>query len=398
MRLPSLGLGCIVAVLFATTPALAGGNTSQPYEMARSLQLLQDGIAHGNRAMLTAQQKLLDIMTDRFLQADPAVWKDGRNFYALIVHTLSGGDPKALRGVLDLKVLAEADLPLAKGTLAYAEGRNGEAASLLMAIDIQTLPPSVAGYVALTQAALSLEQDPKKAQHLLSLARLMMPGTLIEEGAIRRQITSVAKDGDVESFEHLARNELTRFTFSVYGSAFRAQLAEAVIDLDYGGKLGRLDRLETMLQSIEPSIKEQLYLTIARRALVRGKITIAQFAADNALRAVAGEESENVQARLYAATAGLVTDDFESAHEMLKSIDPQELGDDDRELLNNALALAEKMRAKPQAPAIELDASREQRGIMMRPSAEDLEPIKELLERAGKSIEQADQLLKSSGT
>jgi chemotaxis protein MotC len=366
--------------------------------MARSLQLLQDGIAHGNRAMLTAQQKLLDIMTDRFLQADPAVWKDGRNFYALIVHTLSGGDPKALRGVLDLKVLAEADLPLAKGTLAYAEGRNGEAASLLMAIDIQTLPPSVAGYVALTQAALSLEQDPKKAQHLLSLARLMMPGTLIEEGAIRRQITSVAKDGDVESFEHLARNELTRFTFSVYGSAFRAQLAEAVIDLDYGGKLGRLDRLETMLQSIEPSIKEQLYLTIARRALVRGKITIAQFAADNALRAVAGEESENVQARLYAATAGLVTDDFESAHEMLKSIDPQELGEDDRELLNNALALAEKMRAKPQAPAIELDASREQRGIVMRPSAEDLEPIKELLERAGKSIEQADQLLKSSGT
>lgn len=386
------------ALLLAARPVHAEERVIQPYEMARSLQLLQDGIAHGNRAMLTAQQKLLDVMTGHFLAADASVWKDQRNFHALIVHTLSGGDPKALRRVIDLGLVAEADKALATGTLAYAEGRNRDAAEHLMAIDVRDLPPSVAGYVALTQAALSLEQDPKKAQRLLSLARLMMPGTLIEEGALRRQITSVAKDGDVESFEHLARNELTRFTFSVYGSAFRSQLAEAVVDLDYGGKLGRLDRLEAMLQAIEPSIKEQLYLTIARRALTRGRITVAQFAADHALRAVeGGGEAENVQARLYAATAALVTDDFESARDALKSIDPKELGDDDRLLLENALALAEKMHAMP-AVVDTHDPSRAQRGIILRPSPEDLEPIKGLLDRAGKAIERTDQFLKSSGT
>jgi chemotaxis protein MotC len=385
------------AIAIAIVPVHGEERVLQPYEMARSLQLLQDGIAHGNRAMLAAQQKLLDFMADRFLAADPKIWKDQRNFYALIVHTLSGGDPKVLRSVLALNVVAEADQPLAKGTLAYAEGRNREAAELLMPIDARTMPPSVTGYIALTQAALSLEQDPKKAQQLLSLARLMMPGTLIEEGALRRQITSVAKDGDVESFEHLARNELTRFTFSVYGSAFRSQLAEAVVDLDYGGRLGRLDRLEAMLQAIEPSVKEQLYLTIARRALVRGKITIAQFAADNALRAIEGEETENLQAQLYAATAALVTDDFEGARETLKSIDRKELGDDDRELLDNALALAERMRAMP-APAGKADPPREQRGIVMRPSPEDLEPIKDILERAEKAIQRTDQFLKSDGT
>jgi chemotaxis protein MotC len=326
-----------------------------------------------------------------------SVWKDQRNFYALIIHTLSGGDPKVLRSVIEHNAIAEADRPLAKGALAYAEGRNSDAAKLLLPIDARTLPPSVTGYVALTQAALTLQQDPKQAQRLLSLARLMMPGTLIEEGALRRQITAVAKDGDVEAFELLARNELTRFTFSVYGTTFRNQLADAVVDLDYGGRLGRLDRLEEMLQAIEPSVKEQLYLTIARRALVRGKITIAQFAADNALRAIAGEETENLQAQLYAATAGLVTDDFEAAHEILKSIDPAELGADDRELLSNALALAERMRAAP-APVGQPDASREQRGIVMRPSAEDLAPIKGLLERAEQAIERADQFLKSNDT
>lgn len=397
MSLPRISFGAAMVSLMLAAPIHAA-EPAQPFEMARSLQLLQDGIAHGNRAMLTAQQKLLDFMTDHFLQADPAVWKDKRNFNALIVHTLSGGDPKALRSVIALNVIAQEDEPLAKGALAYAEGRNLEAAERLMLIDIRTLPPSVAGYVALTQAALLLEQNPKKAQHLLSLARLMMPGTLIEEGALRRQITSVAKDGDVESFEHLARNELTRFTFSVYGSAFRAQLAEAVVNLDYGGKLGRLDRLEAMLQSIEPSIKEQLYLTIARRALVQGKITIAQFAADQALRAVQGEVAENIQARLYAATAALVTDDFASAHEILKAIDPRDLGDDDRQLLRNALALAEKIHAMPGPPGDTDDASREQRGIATRPSPEDLEPIKGLLERAEKAIQRTDEFLKSSGT
>jgi chemotaxis protein MotC len=393
-----LRVGAVSAVLLLGASPLHGEEkATQPYEMARSLQLLQDGIAHGNRAMLAAQQKLLDFMSDKFLAADPAVWKDRRNFYALIVHTLSGGDPKVLRSMIDRGFVAKEDEPLARGSLAYAEGRNKEAATLLMPIDVRTLPPSVTGYLALTQAALTLEQDPKQAQRLLSLARLMMPGTLIEEGALRRQITSVAKDGDIESFEHLARNELTRFTFSVYGSAFRNQLAEAVVDLDYGGRLGRLDRLEEMLHTIEPSIKEQLYLTIARRALVRGKITIAQFAAGNALRAVEGEETENVQAQLYAATAALVTDDFESARETLKSIDPKQLGDDDKKLLDNALALAGKMREVPK-PADQPDALREQRGIFSRPSSEDLEPIRGILDRAEKALERTDQFLKDNDT
>ena len=153
-------------------PLAAEERQPQPYEMARSLQMLQEDIAHGNRAMLAAQQTLLTAMTARFLAVDAEAWKEPKNVAAVIVHALSGGDPQALRTLLEKNSSARPSCRWRKGTLAYAEGRIPEAAELLATIDARTLLPSVGGYVALTQASLAMEKDPKKSQKMLDTARL----------------------------------------------------------------------------------------------------------------------------------------------------------------------------------------------------------------------------------
>ena len=55
------------------------------------------------------------------------------------------------------------DDKLVQGVLAYGEGRNAEAADLLIRIDARSLDPSIAGHLALVQAELIAKKDAGKA-------------------------------------------------------------------------------------------------------------------------------------------------------------------------------------------------------------------------------------------
>lgn len=335
----------VVTVLAWSQPAQSG---EQPYQLARALQFLQENITLGSRASQEAQQKLLVQMTEQYLAADRDVWRDPKNFSAAIIHALSGGDPAVLKALIARGLIAQADLPLAQGTLAYAEGRSTEAADLLGTIDASKLTPALGGYVALTQSALIADKDPKKTGQLLDLARLLMPGTLVEEASLRREITAVVRDGDIEKFERLSRQQITRYSRSLYSSGFRQQFAEALIKLDYGAGSARLPMIADMLTALPPQDQRELYLIIAHRSVTAGKMAIARFAADHAATLTAGAGADEARAQLYAAAALIVTDDFDAALKQLKAIDANNLTGDDAELLTSALAIATRLRQWPQ--------------------------------------------------
>src|SRR5690606_5539628 len=65
-------------------PAAADG--LQPYQMIRSLQLLQDGIADGDHADLPMQTRLLAIIDKRLKETAPEDFDDPRNLRALLVY------------------------------------------------------------------------------------------------------------------------------------------------------------------------------------------------------------------------------------------------------------------------------------------------------------------------
>ena len=381
----------VVATLALAAPVSAAG--SQPFELVRALQFMQENIALGSRASQEAQQKLLQRMTDEYMSAQPEVWQDRKNFSAAIIHALSGGDPVVLRTLIANAVVAADDLPLARGALAYAEGRSAEAADLLRPIDAAALEPSLAGYVALTQSTLTIDKDPKRAGHLLDLARLVMPGTLVEEASLRREVTAVVQDGDIEKFERLARQQLTRFSRSLFATQFRHQFAEALIRLDYGAGSARLPVIADILAGMAPSDQRDLYLIIAQRALTAGKTVIARFAADRAATLATGTDADEVRAQLYAAAALIVTDDFDEALKQLKAIDPRSLNAEDAKLLESALVVATRLRQWPQPPAF--PPRMPEHLTAHEPNHDkDAEAIAALTERVAAAIARTDEFLK----
>ena len=155
-------------------------------------------------------------------------WKDPRNARAAVVFVLSGGSARVLQKLMRSGASADINEKLIKGALAYGEGRHDEAAELLAGIDARALDPGMAGHVAYVQGELAARKEPAKALVHLDEARLLSPGTIVEEAALRRQIALLAAAGSADRYEALATQYLRRFPNSVYAGGFRQQFALAI--------------------------------------------------------------------------------------------------------------------------------------------------------------------------
>ncbi|AWB19640.1 chemotaxis protein MotC [Methylobacterium currus] len=324
-----------------------------PVELVRTLQLLQDRIARGSTQAHLAQRQLLGHIEQRLLALEPEAWAAPENVRAAVTFALGGGGPTLLRRLRETGKVPEDLSALVQGALAYLEGRERDARTLLGRYDPRTQAPGLAGQLALTQAAVTVREAPRKAIELLDLARLLAPGTLVEEGALRREIFIHAQGGDATRFEALSIQYLRRFRRSVYAGNFRQRFATALTRLDFDSDRARVDRLERMLDEIEPGERRDLYLLVARAGLEQGRRETATFAAERAL-SLAGPDSEAAaRARLYRAAALIVVDGrYEEGLESLRAVDRAGLDPSDRSLLDAALSTAGQIRGgAPPAPA-----------------------------------------------
>jgi chemotaxis protein MotC len=275
----------------------------EPFELVRTLQTLQDQIAQGSTKALLEQRNLRARIDQQFAAAKPQVWQDKRNAAAAVVYVLSGGTPNILRQFATLDPKPAIDARLAAGVLAYVEGKEVEANDLLGKIDVFDLPASMSGAVALAQSALAVRADPAKAVKLLDVARLLAPGTLVEEAALRREIFVADQMKDTDRVETLGRQYLERFRHSVYAGNFRNRFAAAVSHMDLEKNPDRARRLDDMLAAVEPAARGQLYLTFALAAVVKGNALAAVTAAERAVGLSAPGSLEEARARLYRAAA-----------------------------------------------------------------------------------------------
>ena len=95
--------------------------------MVRSLQLVQDRIAAGDHAALPMQRKLLEMVDERFRDANSHDFVDERNYQAMLVYAMSGGNPATIDLLAKLH-LDETDRALGTGILGYLRGdRRGRA-------------------------------------------------------------------------------------------------------------------------------------------------------------------------------------------------------------------------------------------------------------------------------
>jgi chemotaxis protein MotC len=363
----------------------------QPYQLVRTLERLQDRIAEGNTQAHGSQRAFIAEIAEKMLAASDETWAIPKNTRSAISYVLSGGDPRVLNKLLTMKSLPEISPALIKGVLAYSEGREAEALKTLGDIDHRTFDSRTGGHLALAKAMVAAKDDTARALGYLDDARLLCPGTLVEEAALRREVLLLAKAQDYARFEMLSFQYLRRFPKSVYAKSFSRSFAIAIASGSFGAELQFMNQLERRLDELPDDTRKQLYMTLAEEGVIRGRVELTRLAADRIAYLMKAGSREATRLQLYKAASLVVTSEYEFAVATLRNIDRTKLDSSDVQLLDGALALASQMRAPPQiaGPITEppplSSAAQVKHGAVAEKS--------EVLDRAHQALSQADALL-----
>lgn len=325
-----------IAAVLALVPATGQPADPAPWQMVRALEALLNQTARpGLDTRREAEAERVRI-AEAFERADPGVWSDPRNARAALVYVLAGGSPRILVTFGTLDPPPPVDPKLVTGTIAHVSGRSGVARELFAATDYDALPTTLAAHVALAQATLVMADDPEGAQRNLALARTLMPGTLIAEGAARREIRALARLEDRDRFISLVHRYFRTWSQSIYAPEIRNDLAVLWFQINAPDLRKITDRLGTLAGGLPEPMTAALYTEVSRRSLVAGELTLAADVAR--LAAEAGDDPvQQARATIYGVSADLKRPDFGAVMESIEAIDPAGLDRTDQAIRMAAL-------------------------------------------------------------
>ena len=351
MRGPALLCGVIGLALSAMAlpcPSHAA-ETLEPYQLVRSLQLVQDRIASGDHAALPMQAKLLEMVDARLRTASPDTFKEPKNFRALLVYGMSGGNPVTVEAATSRIELDAQNSAIAKGIVDYLNGRPAAAIEALTPIDPMQLSPDLGAFLALVKGSLLAAEKPAEALALLDQARLLSPGTLVEEAALRRSVAIDATQGDAARFALASTQYVERYLYSPYASQFADAFVSGVIAMHEAISQDKLIDITSMMDAEREKV---IYLRIARRAAIDGFNDLSTFASAKAEEGRNGENNDDdPRALLYASLSTVTSATVEDVRAKLKTIDRSRLSEGDQSLLDAARAVVSEMVAVPAPPA-----------------------------------------------
>ena len=316
-----------------------------PYEAVRTLQKLQDLIATGDPVAQAAYAKAMQRTARAFAVAKLSTWGDKRNARALVTFLFSGGSAAAINAAIPHNALVSDLETLYTGALAYGLGQDDKARTILMPIEAKTLPTGLGGHLALVQSTLIANTDQAKALAYLDLARLLEPGTLVEEAALRKEMLLIGAGGDLAKFSMLARRYMSGFAHSVYADNFRQLFARTAMQIGGESRADAIGRLATLTEGLSRDEKRRLYLAIAREAVVNGRLDFAATISEQAGRLSQHSEADEARAMVYFGAATIVGARYEVGMKALASASPVRLDTRDRALRDSALAVGAMIRA-----------------------------------------------------
>ncbi|TPJ53325.1 MULTISPECIES: chemotaxis protein MotC [unclassified Mesorhizobium] len=333
-------------LLLAGQPTAALAQDSlQPYQLVRSLQLIQDRIAVGDHAALPMQSKLLEMIDTRLREADKNDFRDPKNFRALLVYGMSGGNPVTVEAAVSRATADARDLALARGVIDYLNGRPGEAIEALKPVDPMAQPSDLGAFLALVKGSLLASDQPAAALVLLDEAKLLGPGTLVEEAALRRSVGIAVAQRDAARFALASTQYVERYLYSPYASQFADSFVSGVIELHMSISQDKLADITSMM---DPEREKVIYLRIARRAAIDGLNELSAFASARAEQGRDGNTNQgDPRALLYSSLSTVTSGTIEEVRAKLSKIDRSRLSDGDRALLDAAEAIAGEVVAPP---------------------------------------------------
>lgn len=343
----SLAAGLALVPLAGGTGAIAAELDMAPYRLVRSLQRIQDQIADGDKAAIGMQLEMTKYVDQSFRQLDSNAFADPRTAKALIEYSMLGGNPETLEAhISDLGDEDSALSELGYAVLAYQKGASTDALERLKTVDPVRMGGIFGASLALVRGLMT-ESD-REAADDFDVARLLAPGTLIEEAALRRLMSIHRRDRNSEAFLRVTSRYARRFVASPYALQFAQEFAAGVAAL--ADLLNPEDVVE-ILDFMPKPYRESLTLRLMHVATIEGRFDIVSHIAPLAPTEASGggteeeapaELSENaVRQQFYSLIADITSGNVHEVAEELRKIDPDALTEGDRNLLRAVLAIAD---------------------------------------------------------
>ncbi|WP_421578755.1 chemotaxis protein MotC [Shinella sp. M31] len=333
----------------------------EPYKMIRSLQYVQDTVVLGDHSAMEMQRFLLTTIDDRLRTAEPSVFDDPRNVDAALVYAMSGGNPETLELLIKKDVDGHFDSRLTDALRAYLSGRGTQSVKSLAEIFPEYKRSRVGPYLALVSANSVIRKDPALALTYFDWARLVAPGTIVEEAALRRSIFITSEAGWTDKSMVYANRYARRYLRSPYASQFADLFVKLAVD--HFDELKEEDILE-VLSFMDVPRQREVYLRMARLAAITGKNKLATLAATRAqMLSDDGESVPKVLADLYSGLASVPSGDVATAMEAIAAIPDDKLSPKDRALKAAAKAVAEEVLRAPETAAVEESVPQKQAAL-----------------------------------
>lgn len=327
----------------------AGGDSDNlpPYLMLRSLQFVQDSVVRGDHSAADMQRFLLTRIDKRLRTAVSSDFEDPRNVDAALIYTMSGGNPATLDYLVARDVDGHFDNRVSDMLRKYLSGKGVLVASSLGEMVPLYQNGRVGPYIALVAGNVTLVKDPAAALKFFDIARLVAPGTIVEEAALRRSFQIAMDTGQNGRAMAYANRYARRFLYSPYASQFADLLVQLVVD--HFSELDKNDILAT-LATMDPDRQREVYLRIARRATINGNQALASLASSQAQSLAGLPDKNDPQALLYGGAALISTTDVKNALSTISQLPKDQLSASDNALLEAARAVAQEIITLPTAP------------------------------------------------
>lgn len=385
-----VGMAAALAASMPPMPASADDGGLAPYKMMRSLQLVQDRIANGDHAAVPMQSRLLEMTDERLRAAEADDFEDRRNVDAMLAAAMSGGNPTTLEATLSRHDFDEATRAVGNALVHYLNGDVGRARAGFAGLDHEAYGEQIRPFLLLINAAIISQPSPAAALDMLDRARLLAPGSLVEEAALRRSIALAAELQNLDRFILASAQYSRRFLRSPYAVEYAENMVEGIV------RFASAITEQQIADIVQPMNREQartVYLRLARKSAIEGHQGLLELASAQA----AALESDAIDPRsqLYANISDVTSQQVGDVMKRLETLDEDALNQRDRRLLHAARAVAAGVlspaaggpaEAPPvpetPEPAVQTDEGDGQADAFLASTRSKLDEIDALLERA----------------
>ncbi len=294
-----------VGILAFASPAKANVSPTEPYMVVREIMAMQDRLSHGDKSALQ-KKKILQSEANKSFETMPSeVWQQPRNAIAAAMFMIIGGSASTFRSLLGKGIDFGKHDAFVKGAIAYREKTMAVAKKQFMSVEYRDLDRIAAACLLLVKAILNGKDGPENADKDFAMVGTLVPGSYLEDTAIRMQAAYAVAEKRDDVFLSLLSRYLRRFHKSLYADAFLTDASKEIHKMNPDDVTVVAEKQIKSLESVPDKIRISILLKIAEVELRHGNLNSADAFSQAAGRIRTSDSKVAISSELYTAAASV---------------------------------------------------------------------------------------------